>query len=71
MVIFIAIIFIPFVVGLLIKDNFMCLFFKLAQGIKLLHSRNKNFPEEKLDSMQRVQPIGGWWLWVLGSGISR
>ena len=34
-----AIIFIQFAVGLLIKDNFMCLFFKLAQGIKLLHKQ--------------------------------
>lgn len=54
MVIFIAIIFIPFVAGLLIRDNFMYLFFKLAQGIKLLHNRSKNFPGEKLDSVQRV-----------------
>lgn len=38
----------------------MYLFFKLAQGMKQPHTRNTNFPGEKLDSEQRAQPRGGW-----------
>lgn len=49
----------------------MYLLFTLAQGIKHLHNRNKHFPEDKLVWVQRGQPSGGWWLWVLGANTFR